>query len=49
VEDPVVLTGPWTHHGTIMLRRGTRIREYECAENNVDAKRYEDLSKTPSL
>ncbi len=32
-----------------MLRPGTRIREYECAENNVDEQRYEDLRKDPSL
>jgi hypothetical protein len=49
VEDPEVLTGPWTRHGTIMLRPGTRIREYECAENNVDEQRYQDLKKDPSL
>jgi hypothetical protein len=49
VEDPVVLTGPWTRYGTIMLRPGTRIREYECEDNNIDEKRYEDLLKDPSL
>jgi hypothetical protein len=49
VEDPEVFTGPWTRHGTIMLRPGTRIREYECAENNVDEGRYQDLKKDPSL
>jgi hypothetical protein len=49
VEDPVVLTGPWTRHGTIMLRTGTRLREYECVENNVDMQRYENMLKDPSL
>src|SRR6185437_7964618 len=49
VEDPVVLTGPWTRHGTLMLRTGTRIREYECVENNQDVQRYEELLKDPSL
>jgi hypothetical protein len=49
VEDPVVLKGPWTRHGTIMLRPGTRIREYECVENNVDMQRYENMLKDPSL
>jgi len=49
VEDPVVLTGPWTRHGTIMLRPGTRLREYECVENNIDMERYENLLKDPSL
>jgi hypothetical protein len=43
VEDPVVLTGPWTRRSTIMLRPGTRIREYECVENNQDIQRYEEL------
>jgi hypothetical protein len=49
VEDPVVLTGPWTRHGTIMLRPTTRLREYECVENNVDMQRYENMLKDPSL
>ena len=49
VEDPVVLTGPWTRHGTIMLRPGTRLREYECVENNQDMQRYEELLKDPSV
>ena len=49
VEDPAVLTGPWTRYGTIMLRPGTRIREYECVENNVDLQRYEQMLKDPSL
>ena len=49
VEDPVVLTGPWARWGTIMLRPGTRIREYECEDNNIDEKRYEDLLKDPSI
>ncbi|MGA3292983.1 MAG: hypothetical protein ABSE45_03250 [Candidatus Acidiferrales bacterium] len=49
VEDPVVLTGPWIRRGTIMLRPGTRLREYECAENNVDEQRYEEIRKNPSL
>jgi len=49
VEDPEVLTGPWTRHGTIMLRPGTRIREYECAENNEDLKTYEEMLKDPSV
>ena len=49
VEDPEVLTGPWTRHGTIMLRPGTRLREYECAENNQDVKRYEEMLKDESV
>jgi len=31
-----------------MLRPGTRIREYECVENNQDVQRYEELLKNPS-
>lgn len=49
VEDPEVLTGPWTRRGTIMLRPGTRISEYECVENNVDLQRYNDLLKDESV
>jgi len=49
VEDPGVLTGPWTRHGTIMLRPGTRIREYECLDNNQDMQRYEEMLKNPAL
>jgi hypothetical protein len=26
-----------------MLRQGTRLQEYVCAENNVDLDRYEQL------
>jgi len=47
--DPDSLTGPWVRRGTIMLRPGTRIREYECNENNEDIKRYEELLKNPSV
>jgi hypothetical protein len=43
IEDPAVLTKPWVQHSTIMLRPGTRLREYECAENNTDIGRYEKL------
>ena len=49
VEDPVVLTGPWTRYGTIMLRPGTRLTEYECLENNRDAETYEEMKKDPSV
>jgi hypothetical protein len=49
MEDPVVLTKPWTVQTTMMLRRGTRLREYECVENNTDLERYEKLLKDESV
>ena len=49
MEDPEVLTKPWVQHSTIMLRPGTRLREYECAENNTDLDRYEKLLKDESV
>jgi hypothetical protein len=49
MEDPNVLTKPWNTHSTIMLRNGTRLREYECAENNADMERYEQLLKDDSV
>ena len=49
VEDPVVFTGPWTRHGTIMLRPGTRLQEYECVENNDDLLRYNEMLKDESV
>jgi hypothetical protein len=49
MTDPEVLTKPWVERTTIMLRPGTRLREYECAENNIDLQRYEKLLKDPSV
>jgi hypothetical protein len=46
MEDPKVLTKPWTVHSTMMLREGTRVQEYICAENNLDPGRYENLLKS---
>jgi hypothetical protein len=43
--DPKVLTKPWTLQSTIMLREGTRLEEYICAENNIDPAQYEYLQK----
>jgi hypothetical protein len=45
MEDPKVFTKPWTLHTTIMLREGTRLQEYVCAENNLDPANYEHLLK----
>jgi len=45
MEDPKVLTKPWTLRSTIMLREGTRLEEYVCIENNVDLENYEKLLK----
>jgi hypothetical protein len=45
IEDPDVLTNPWTIKSTMMLREGTRLQEYVCAENNLDPARYEKLLK----
>jgi hypothetical protein len=45
MEDPKVLTGPWTLSSSLMLREGTRLEEYICAENNLDPGRYEKLLK----
>ena len=45
MEDPMVLTKPWTLHSSLMLREGTRLQEYTCAENNLDLEHYEHLLK----
>jgi len=45
MEDPNVFTKPWTLTSTLMLREGTRLEEYVCAENNIDPERYEKLLK----
>ena len=45
MEDPKVLTKPWTIQSTIMLREGTRIQESVCAENNQDPGRFETYKK----
>ncbi|SRR5579883_605632 len=48
MEDPNVFTKPWHTHNTIMLRNGTRLREYECQENNADMKFYDKAEKDDS-
>lgn len=45
MEDPNVLSKPWTLRSTLMLREGTRLQEMVCAENNIDPARYEKLLK----
>jgi hypothetical protein len=49
IEDPKVLTKPWIMRSTIMLREGTRLREYECNQNNEDLKRYDKLLQDESV
>jgi hypothetical protein len=48
-EDPQLLATPWTVRRTLMLREGVRVREYVCAENNLDPARYQEYLKRPSL
>jgi hypothetical protein len=48
IEDPTVLTKPFTQRTTLMLREGTRLREYSCAENNMDPTVYEKMLKDPA-
>src|SRR5262245_31298358 len=45
LTDAKVLTRPWTIRTTMMLREGTRVTEYVCAENNQDPGQYELLLK----
>ena len=45
MEDPKVLTKPWTIRTSMMLREGTRVQEYVCVENNLDPGRYEKMLK----
>ena len=49
IEDPSVLTKPWTVRRTFMLRDGQRIREDICPENNMDPARFDEFRKKPEL
>jgi hypothetical protein len=48
IEDPKVLTKPFTQRTTLMLREGARLREYSCAENNLDPGVYEKMLQDPA-
>jgi hypothetical protein len=48
MEDPSVLTRPWTIRETFRLRPNERLREYECIENNEDLLRLERLLGAPA-
>jgi hypothetical protein len=43
LDDPAVLTKPWTIRETFRLRPDERIREYECIESNEDLLRFQQL------
>ena len=49
IEDPKVLTKPFTTGTNLMLREGARLREYICPENNEDIQRLEQLLEKPEL
>ena len=49
MEDPAVLTKPWTLRETFRLRPDERIREYECIESNEDITRFENLLKQGAI
>jgi len=45
MEDPKVFTKPWVLNSSLMLREGTRLQEYVCAENNLDPGNFEKMLK----
>lgn len=45
MEDSKVLSKPWVIHTHLMLREGTHLEEYVCAENNLAPAFYERLQK----
>ena len=48
IEDPKVLTRPFKQRNPLMLREGTRLREYSCTENNLDPQLYDKLLADPT-
>jgi hypothetical protein len=48
IEDPKVLTRPFKQWNNLMLREDARLREYSCAENNLDPQLYDKLLADPS-
>ncbi len=49
IEDPGVLTQPFTIRETFRLRPGERIREYECIESNEDLVRFGELIESGAI
>jgi hypothetical protein len=49
LDDPAVLTKPWTIRETFRLRPNERIREYECIESNEDIIRFQQLLEQGEL
>ncbi|HEY7335292.1 MAG TPA: hypothetical protein VH639_10430 [Bryobacteraceae bacterium] len=45
MDDPNVFTKPWIYKSSMMLREGTHLQEYICAEDNRDVQEYEKLLK----
>jgi arsenate reductase-like glutaredoxin family protein len=43
-----VLTRPFKQWNNLMLREDARLREYSCAENNLDPQLYDKLLADPS-
>ncbi len=49
MEDPAVLTRPFTIRETFRLRPDERIREYECIESNEDLVRFGELLESGAI
>ena len=48
IDDPKVLTKPFTQRMTLMLREGRACASTSCAENNLDPAVYEKMLKDPA-